>query len=125
MSGPIVVAPGCPDALTARLAERAGCAAVHASGSVFHRTQGYADVGLLTMTEMVARTTAMAEAVNVPVIADGEEGFGGNLNVARTMVEFERTGAAAIHIEDSPAVAREEFVDKIRMRSRPARIRIF
>jgi 2-methylisocitrate lyase-like PEP mutase family enzyme len=113
-SGPIVLAPGCDEAITARLAERAGCVAVHASGSVFHRVQGYADVGLLTLTEMVARTTAMAEAVNVPVIADGEEGFGGNLNVARTMVEFERAGAAAIHIEDSPAVSREEFVDKIR-----------
>jgi 2-methylisocitrate lyase-like PEP mutase family enzyme len=67
------------------------------------------------------------DAVEIPVIADGETGFGGELNVARTVKEFERAGAAAIHIEDamipkrpahlgftSPAISRQEYVDKIR-----------
>lgn len=126
-SGPIVVAPGCSEPITAKLVERAGCTAVHASGSVMHRVHGYADVGLLTLTEMVARTAAMADAVSIPVIADGEEGFGSSLHVARTVSEFERSGAAAIHIEDSTipkrplhmgfgesTISRAEFVDKIR-----------
>lgn len=126
-AGPIVVAPGCSDPIAARLVERVGIAAVHASGSVLHRVNGYADVGLLTLTEMVARTTAIADSVNIPLIADGEEGFGSSLHVARTVREFERAGAAAIHIEDSTipkrplhmgfgesTISRAEMVDKIR-----------
>lgn len=88
---------------------------------------GYADVGLLTLTEMVARTAAIADAVNIPVIADGEEGFGSSLHVARTVRELERAGASAIHIEDSTipkrplhmgfgesTISRAEMVGKIR-----------
>ena len=126
-SGPIFVAHGCVDGLTARLVERAGGAAVHASGSALHRSYGYPDMGLLTLVEMVDRTTAMADAASIPVIADGETGFGGDLNTARTVREFERTGAVALHIEDSmmpkrPAhlgftsssITRQEYLDKIR-----------
>jgi 2-methylisocitrate lyase-like PEP mutase family enzyme len=126
-AGPIVIAPGCADPISARLVERVGIAAVHASGSVLHRVNGYADVGLLTLTEMVARTAAIVDSVNIPVIADGEEGFGSSLHVARTVREFERAGAAAIHIEDSTipkrplhmgfgesTISRAEMVDKIR-----------
>ena len=126
-SGPIVLAPGCPDPLSARLVERMGIGAVHASGSVFHRMQGYADIGLLNLSEMVQRVTALSDAVDIPVIADGEEGFGSSLHVVRTVREYERAGVAAIHIEDSvvpkrpthmgfaeATISRAEMVDKIR-----------
>jgi 2-methylisocitrate lyase-like PEP mutase family enzyme len=126
-AGPIVIAPGCGDPITARLVEATGMSAVHASGSVLHRMNGYADVGLLTLTEAVARTTAIVEAVDIPVIGDAEEGFGSSIHVRRTVREFERAGVAAIHIEDSAtpkrpvhmgfaesAISRSEMVDKIR-----------
>lgn len=123
----IVIAPGCGDVLTARLVEMAGLPAVHASGSVAHRTSGYADAGILTMTEMVDRITALGDRVDLPIIADADTGFGGAVNVVRTVREYERAGAAAIHIEDQLTpkrpthagyggsfVTRNEMVDKIR-----------
>ena len=123
----IVVAPGCSDPVTARLVEHAGLPAVHASGSVAHRTSGYADAGILTMSEMVTRITALADRITLPIIADADTGFGGAVNVVRTVKEYERAGAAAIHIEDQLTpkrptyqgydgsfVSRAEMVDKIR-----------
>jgi 2-methylisocitrate lyase-like PEP mutase family enzyme len=123
----IVIAPGCGDPLTARLVESAGLPAIHASGSVAHRTSGYADAGILTMTEMTERIAAMADRVDIPIIADADTGFGGAVNVVRTVREYERAGAAAIHIEDQLTpkrpthqgysgsfVTRDEMVDKIR-----------
>jgi 2-methylisocitrate lyase-like PEP mutase family enzyme len=123
----IVTAPGCGDPLTARLVELAQLPAVHASGSVAHRTSGYADAGILTMTEMTERIRAMADRVDIPIIADADTGFGGAMNVVRTVREYERAGAAAIHIEDQLTpkrpthqgysgsfVTRDEMVDKIR-----------
>lgn len=123
----IVVAPGCGDVITARLIELAQLPAIHASGSVAHRTSGYADAGILTMTEMVDRIAAIADGVDLPVIADADTGFGGAVNVIRTVKEYERAGAAAIHIEDQLTpkrptyqgfggsfVTRAEMVDKIR-----------
>ena len=126
-AGDIVVAPGCGDAVTARLVELAGLPAIHASGSVAHRTSGYADAGILTMSEMVARITALTDRVDLPIIADADTGFGGAVNVIRTVREYERAGAAAIHIEDQLTpkrpthmgyegsfISRAEMVDKIR-----------
>ena len=127
-AGPdIVVAPGCSDVLTARLVERAQLQAIHASGSVAHRTSGYPDAGMLTMTEMTDRIAALADGVDLPVIADADTGFGGAANVVRTVKEYERAGAAAIHIEDQLTpkrpthmgydgsfITRQEMVDKIR-----------
>jgi 2-methylisocitrate lyase-like PEP mutase family enzyme len=123
----IVIAPGCGDPLTARLVELAQLPAIHASGSVAHRTSGYADAGILTMTEMTERIRAMADRVDIPIIADADTGFGGAVNVVRTVREYERAGAAAIHIEDQLTpkrpthqgysgsfVTRDEMVDKIR-----------
>jgi 2-methylisocitrate lyase-like PEP mutase family enzyme len=123
----IVTAPGCGDPITARLVELAGLPAIHASGSVAHRTSGYADAGILTMTEMTERIRAMADRVDIPIIADADTGFGGAVNVVRTVREYERAGAAAIHIEDQLTpkrpthqgysgsfVTRDEMVDKIR-----------
>lgn len=123
----IVVAPGCGDVVTARLLETTGMQAIHASGSVAHRTAGYADAGLLTMTEMIGRITALAEGSALPIIADADTGFGGVANVVRTVREYERAGASAIHIEDQLTpkrpthsgfsgsfITRAEMVDKIR-----------
>jgi 2-methylisocitrate lyase-like PEP mutase family enzyme len=123
----IVVAPGCGDVVTARLVALAGLQAIHASGSVAHRTSGYADAGILTMTEMTDRIAALADRVNLPIIADADTGFGGAVNVVRTVKEYERAGASAIHIEDQLTpkrpthmgfsgsfITRTEMVDKIR-----------
>jgi 2-methylisocitrate lyase-like PEP mutase family enzyme len=125
--GEIVAAPGCSDPITARLVELAGLPAIHASGSVAHRTSGYSDAGILTMSEMIDRITAIVDRVALPVIADADTGFGGAVNVVRTVKEYERAGAAAIHIEDQLTpkrpthmgysgsfVSRQEMVDKIR-----------
>lgn len=123
----IVAAPGASDPLTTRLLELAGFTAVHVSGSVAHRTSGYADAGILTMSEMVYRISTMADVCDMPLIADADTGFGGVVNVVRTIKEYERAGAAAVHIEDQLTPKRpthmgmqgafisdQEMVDKIR-----------
>ncbi len=128
LAGPgIVTAPSCGDVVTARLAELAQMPAIHASGSVAHRSSGYPDAGMLTMTEMIDRVAALADRVDLPIIADADTGFGGAANVVRTVREYERAGASAIHIEDQLTpkrpthqgysgnfVTRQEMVDKIR-----------
>jgi 2-methylisocitrate lyase-like PEP mutase family enzyme len=77
-----------------------GFDAIHASGSVAHRVAGYADAGLLTLTEMADRIADLADAVDIPIVADADTGFGNVPNVIRTIKEYERAGAAAIHLED-------------------------
>ena len=95
------MAPGAADAMTARLAERAGFEAVYMTGAGTALTRaGLPDIGLLTMTEMAGNAAAIAAAVAVPVIADADTGYGNALNVRRTVSEFERAGVAAIQIED-------------------------
>lgn len=96
----IIPAPGAGDAGQAKLIEEAGFPAVYMSGSFVSWTFGWPDVGLLTMNEMVARATNIVEQVSIPVIADADEGYGGILNVTRTVREYERSGVAAIHLED-------------------------
>ena len=97
----IVVAPGAYDALTARLVERAGFPAVYLSGAgVSYTHLARPDVGLVTMDEMVARASAITAAVDIPVIADGDTGFGNALNVQRTVRAYERAGLAGIQLED-------------------------
>jgi 2-methylisocitrate lyase-like PEP mutase family enzyme len=96
-----LVLPGCSDALTARLAERAGFAAVYATGAGFANSAlGIPDLGLTTMTELVEMVARIAAAVTLPVVADIDTGFGNALNVRRAIVEFERAGAAAVQLED-------------------------
>ena len=93
--------PGVPDALGARLAERAGFRAVFLSGYAASASLlGAPDVGLLTMTEMVEFARRVVDAVEVPVFADGDNGHGNATNVMRTMRQFERAGVAAIFFED-------------------------
>jgi methylisocitrate lyase len=97
----ILVAPGAYDAASARLVERAGAEIVYMSGSsVSTSVHGYPDVGLTTLTEMADRARRMAGAVDVPVFADADTGYGNPLNVRRTVEEFEAAGVAGIHIED-------------------------
>ncbi len=99
-SGQIVVAPFVWDAFLARLAVRAGFEAVYMTGFGTAAARGFPDVGLLTMTEMVANASCIAGAVDVPVIADADTGYGNPVNVRRTVREYERANVAAIHIED-------------------------
>jgi 2-methylisocitrate lyase-like PEP mutase family enzyme len=98
--GGMVVAPGAYDCITAKLIEQAGFAAVYMTGAGTAATLGYPDFGLVTMSEMVANAGRIAAAVALPVIADADTGYGNELNVFRTVREFERSGVAGIHIED-------------------------
>ena len=121
------IALGGYDALTARLAERAGADVAYMSGSsVSTAVHGYPDVGLTTMTEMVRRGRQMAGAVDVPVFCDADTGYGNPVNVTRTVEEFERAGVAGIHLEDqsfpkecghfgeSSVIPKAEMVQKVR-----------
>src|SRR6202521_4411180 len=94
----MVVAPGAYDCITARLIERAGFDAVYMTGAA--AMLGYPDFGLVTMSEMVANAGRIATAVGLPVIADADTGYGNELNVVRTVREYEIVGIAGIHIED-------------------------
>ena len=122
-----LVAPGAHDALTAKIIEQVGFDAVYLTGygqAASHL--GQPDVGLLTMTEMLSRVSNMVSAVEIPVICDGDTGFGNVINVMRTVREYEKAGAAAIQLEDQVApkkcghmvgrqvVPTEEMVEKIK-----------
>jgi 2-methylisocitrate lyase-like PEP mutase family enzyme len=98
--GPIVVAPGAYDALTARLIAQAGFSAAYMTGAGTAAGLGYPDFGLLTMTEMAENAGRIASSSGLPVIADADTGFGNELNMFRTMQEYERRGVAGLHIED-------------------------
>ena len=95
-----VIAPGVPDALSARLVARAGFPAVYASGGAIARSMGFPDLGLLGVSEVVERTRSIVEAVEIPVVADADTGFGNALNVRRTVESFVAAGVAALHLED-------------------------
>lgn len=97
----ILIAPGASDALSARLIEEAGAEVVYFTGAGFANSQfAVPDVGLITMSETVAQVQRIADAVCVPIIADADTGYGGPLNVMRTVRELERAGVAAIQLED-------------------------
>ncbi len=95
------MAPGAHDALAARIIEQAGFDVVYFTG--YGQAASYLgkpDVGLLTMTEMATRVANIADAVGIPLIADGDTGFGNHVNVMRTVRQYEKAGAAAIQLED-------------------------
>ena len=122
----MVIAPGAYDGLTAKLVAQVGFPAVYMTGAGTSVSQGYPDFGLLTMSEMVENAARIVRAVDVPVIADADTGYGNELNAFRTVQEYESRGVAGIHIEDqvSPkkcghlddkeVVSREDYVAKIR-----------
>lgn len=105
--GPVLVAPGAPDALTARLVERAGFEAVYFTGAGFSYTHlGAPDLGLVTLTETAWRVSGVVEATELPVIVDADDGYGGPFNVMRTVRLLEAAGAAAVQLEDQVAPKR-------------------
>lgn len=122
-----LVAPGAYDALSARLVEQAGFDAVYMTG--FGTTAsliGRPDVGLLSSAEMIDNAARIVSAVDVPVIADADTGFGNAINVVRTVRSYERAGVSAIHLEDQvmpkkcghmsgkAVISKEEMTGKLR-----------
>ena len=126
-AGDPLVAPGAYDALSARLVEEAGFSAVYMTG--FGSTAsliGRPDVGLLSGAEMIDNAARIVSAVDVPVVADADTGYGNAVNVLRTVRGYEQVGVSAIHLEDQvmpkkcghlsgkAVVPREEMVGKLR-----------
>ena len=124
--GGLVIAPGAYDCITARSIAQAGFDAVYMTGAGTAATLGYPDYGLVTMSEMADNAGRIASAVDVPVIADADTGYGNELNATRTVREYEQRGVAGLHIEDQgfpkkcghlddkTIVPRDEFLAKIR-----------
>ncbi|MFI9081637.1 oxaloacetate decarboxylase [Streptomyces sioyaensis] len=97
----IVLAPGAPDSVSARLVEAAGFPTVYMTGFGATASRlGMPDIGLLSQTEMTEHARNMTRAVSIPVIADADTGYGGPSNIDRTVHEYLQAGAAAIHLED-------------------------
>ena len=96
----LLVAPGCFDGLSARLVQEAGFEAAYLSGGAIARSMGIPDIGLVTMSESIERAAQVVSALQIPVIADADTGYGNAVNLVRSVREFERIGVAAIHIED-------------------------
>src|SRR5215470_16155399 len=96
----LVVAPGVYDMISARLADGLGFGALYMTGFGVSATLGLPDAGLASYTEMVERVQQICENTTTPLICDADTGFGGLLNVERTVRGYERAGAAAIQIED-------------------------
>ncbi|QDJ11591.1 Carboxyvinyl-carboxyphosphonate phosphorylmutase (plasmid) [Roseomonas mucosa] len=102
LTGPdLFVAPGAFDCVSARLVEAAGFGALYITGSgVSMSALGAPDVAALSFGEILDRVKRICDVVSIPVIADGDTGYGGPLNIIRTVREFERAGVSAIQIED-------------------------
>ena len=96
----IITAPGCYDGLSARLIENAGFPAVYVSGGATARSTGIPDMGLISPSEVASRLAQIVDAINIPVIADMDTGFGNALNARQAIRAFERAGVAGFHIED-------------------------
>ena len=122
----LIIAPGAMDCVSAAAVEQNGFSAIYMTGMGTAACRlGLPDYGLATMTEMVANASAMTKAVHIPIIADADTGYGNELNMTRTVIEYEHIGAAGIHVEDqvSPkkcghldrkmVVPRNEFISKI------------
>ncbi|WML39148.1 isocitrate lyase/PEP mutase family protein [Neobacillus sp. OS1-2] len=121
------ILPGAYDAMSARLIEEIGFKAIYATGAGISNAQlGWADVGLTSLKEVVDIVARMTEVTTIPIVVDGDTGFGNAINVMRTVREFERAGVAAIQMEDqvSPkkcghfngkdVISKEEMVGKIK-----------
>lgn len=97
----ILIAPGVYDGLTATLATDAGFEALYLSGAAVTYTRlGRPDIGLCTASEMADTMALIADRSDLPVIMDADTGFGNALNARRTMLTYERAGAAALQVED-------------------------
>ena len=123
----ILVAPGVVDGIGARLVAGIGFDAIYMTGAGTTASRlGMPDVGLLTMTEMADNAARIADASGLPLLADADTGYGGPVNVRRTVQAYERAGVAGLHIEDQSwpkrcghlagktVIPKEEMVAKIR-----------
>lgn len=125
-SGELVQAPGAYDGLTARLVEEAEFPAVYMTGYGTAASYGLPDEGLIGRDEMLHNATRIVQAVDVPVIADADTGYGNPVEVARTVAEYESAGVQAIQLEDQTwpkrcghmegksLVSTNEMVEKLR-----------
>jgi len=123
----ILIVPGAYDALSARIIQRAGFKTLLMGGySIAASRLAQPDIGNLTLTEMVDALKLITDAVDLPVIADGDTGYGNPLSVRRTVKEYEKAGASAIifedqvspkrcgHIQGKEVIPAQEHVQKIR-----------
>ena len=119
------MAPSAPDPMFARLVQDCGYKLFHLAGNGMHRSLVLPDCSMVTMTEMAHRAGTIAQVLDIPVLVDGETGYGGPLQTARAVRAFERAGVAGIRFEDSrfgengiddarPPVAVSEYVDMIK-----------
>ena len=96
-----MISPGAPERLTARVVESLGFDAVYITGAgVTNARLGVPDLGLISLTELADTVEGVREAVSIPIVVDADTGFGGPLNVRRTVQTLERRGANAIQLED-------------------------
>ena len=122
----LVMAGGAHDALSACIVQQTGYPLCVVTGAGVSVCRGYPDVGLLSLEESVRNARYIAEAVDIPVIVDADNGYGNAINVRRTVREFEAAGVAGIHIEDQTwpkrcghmfgkqVIPKDEMVQKIR-----------
>ncbi|MBL1217659.1 MAG: methylisocitrate lyase [Planctomycetes bacterium] len=96
----IVMAPGAHNALVARAVAQAGFEACYISGGATANVAGYPDIGLITLSEMCRTIRETTQAGRLPTIVDADTGYGEVESVIRTVVEYDRHGAAGCHIED-------------------------
>jgi isocitrate lyase len=97
---PYLFTAGVYSPLDAQIAERAGLKCVYMSGYSVAMLNGWPDMGFLTMTEMTKTASTIASAVEIPIIADADDGYGNALSTMRTVQEYVKTGVAGIHLED-------------------------
>ncbi|AEC21841.1 2-methylisocitrate lyase [Pusillimonas sp. T7-7] len=97
----IIVAPGAPDAITARIIQEAGFEVCYMGGNAAVASAlGVPDVGLATFSDMVSRARSIDSCINIPLFCDADTGYGNVNNVMRTVREFEKAGVVGIHLED-------------------------
>lgn len=123
----LLVAPGCYDALSAKLIQDTGFEAAYMTGfGTSASVLGMPDAGLISFAEMATHAANLANAIDIPLIADGDTGYGNAVNVYRTVKAYARAGVAALHLEDQvfpkkcghvagkKVVPAEEMVGKLR-----------
>jgi methylisocitrate lyase len=98
--GKILVLPGVPDALAARIALKVGFQALYLSGAAYTASRALPDLGLVTLTELGERVRDIVRSTALPLLVDADTGFGGALNAFRTARELAEAGAAAVQVED-------------------------
>jgi methylisocitrate lyase len=99
-TGKLLAAPGVFNPLSALLARQAGFPVLYLSGAALAASLGLSDLDVMTLDELAVETRAIVRAVSLPLIVDGDTGYGQALNVMRLTRELEEAGAAAIQIED-------------------------